>query len=77
MSTFRPHLERAVKLAGSQRALAKKAGLSQQGISWLLNGAVQISAEAALSIEAATGGQITREMLRPDIFERPRAQGDV
>lgn len=68
MNTFRPHLERAIKLAGSQRALADKAGLSQQGISWLLNDAEQMSAEVALKIEKATAGQVTRQMLRPDMF---------
>lgn len=68
MSIFRHHLERAVKLAGSQRALAQKAGLSQQGISWLLNDADQISAEVAIKVERATGGAVTRQMLRPDLF---------
>lgn len=68
MSDFRPHIERAVKIAGSQRALAEKAGLSQQGISWLLNEAPQISAEVAIKIERATDGEVTRQMLRPDMF---------
>lgn len=69
MSTFHPYLERAVEIAGSQRALAEKAGLSQQGISWLLTGgAKNISAEVAVKIEKATAGEITRHMLRPDLF---------
>ena len=66
--TFRDHIRRAVELAGSQRALAEKTGLSQQGISWLLNEAPQISAEHAIAIESATSGEVTRAQLRPDLF---------
>jgi DNA-binding transcriptional regulator YdaS (Cro superfamily) len=68
MTTFRDHIRQAIELAGSQRALAEKIGLSQQGISYLLNEAPQVSAEIAIAIERATDGQIRREKLRPDIF---------
>lgn len=66
--TFRDHIRRAIELAGSQRALAEKTGLSQQGISWLLNDAPQVSAEHAIAIEVATSGEVTRKDLRPDLF---------
>ena len=69
METFRDHVRRAIDLAGSQRALAKQIGLSQQGISYLLNDAPQVSAEIAIAIHRATGGRVRKEELRPDIFE--------
>lgn len=69
-TTFQDHIRRAVEIAGSQRALAEKIGLSQQGISYLLNAAPQVSAEIAIAIERATEGEVRREQLRPDIFER-------
>ena len=70
MPNFRDHIQRAVNLAGSQQALAKQIGLSQQGISWLLNEAPKVSAEIALAIDRATQGRVRKEQLRPDIFER-------
>jgi DNA-binding transcriptional regulator YdaS (Cro superfamily) len=69
MQTFRDHIRRAVALAGSQRALANKIGLSQQGISYLLNSAPRVSAEIAIAIHRATDGKVRKEKLRPDIFE--------
>lgn len=66
--TFQSHIQRAVDLAGSQRALAEKAGLSQQAISWLLNEAPQVTAEVAIKIERATDGKVSRIDLRPDLF---------
>lgn len=68
MTTFRDHIRHAIELAGSQRALAEKIGLSQQGISYLLNEAPQVSAEIAIAIERATDGRVTKEILRPDLF---------
>jgi hypothetical protein len=66
---FREPVRRAIELAGSQRALAAQIGLSQQGISWLLNEAPQVSAEIAIAIHRATGGKVSKEELRPDIFD--------
>lgn len=72
MSKFRKHITRAIKLCGgSQVKLAKKAGFSQQYISWLLKDAERISVEAALSIEKATDGLVSRHDLRPDVFGSP------
>lgn len=68
MTQFRPHIERAIAIHGSQVKLAKEAGCSQQFISWLLKDAEQISVEMALAFERATGGQVSRHDLRPDIF---------
>jgi DNA-binding transcriptional regulator YdaS (Cro superfamily) len=69
MEPFRRHIRRAIDLAGSQTALANQIGLSQQGVSWLLHEAPQVSAEIALAIHRATGGKVRKEDLRPDIFE--------
>ena len=69
MEPFREHIRRAIVLAGSQSALAEQIGLSQQGVSYLLHEAPQVSAEVALAIHRATGGKVRKEDLRPDIFE--------
>ena len=71
MSDFRNLVSKAVKIAGSQRKLAKASGLSQSYISWLLLYAESrsaVSAESAIAFERATGGAVTREQLRPDLF---------
>ncbi|RWO34764.1 MAG: helix-turn-helix domain-containing protein [Mesorhizobium sp.] len=69
MADLHSHIERAVALLGSQAKLAEAAGYSQQYISWLLSGTQRrVSAEAALAFEKATGGEVSRHDLRPDIF---------
>lgn len=76
---WKNHIERAVKIAGTQEVLAEKANLSQQAISKMLSrkkwGAKSISAESAIAIERATGEQVKRHELRPDIFEKPAPTG--
>lgn len=62
------HIQRAIEHFGSQAALAERIGLSQQGVSYLLK-AGQVSAEVAVAIDRATGGLVSREQLRPDIFD--------
>ena len=58
-------LKSAIKIAGSQTALAKRIGTQQQNISyWLKKG--RPPAEAAIAIERETG--IARHRLRPDLF---------
>ncbi|MFG1417205.1 YdaS family helix-turn-helix protein [Xanthobacter sp. V0B-10] len=68
MSDFRHLVVRAVEIAGSQQKLAQAAACSQQQISYLLTRAPSISVEMALKLERATGGIISRNELRPDIF---------
>lgn len=68
MADYRTHIEAAVELFGSQAKLAQAAGCSQQYISQLLSGKTGLSAEKALAFERATGGKISRIVLRPDIF---------
>ena len=58
-------LKSAIKIAGSQSALANAIGSQQQNISyWLKKG--RPPAEAVLAIEKSTG--ISRARLRPDLF---------
>jgi DNA-binding transcriptional regulator YdaS (Cro superfamily) len=74
MSDLRTHIEAAIQLAGgSQQKLAQACRVSQQQISYLLKSNT-ISAEMALKIDSATEGQVSRHVLRPDIFgEEARA----
>lgn len=62
-------LKAAVCILGGQDILAKSVGVSKQSISyWLQRKNGFVPAEAARSIENATGGRITRIDLRPDLF---------
>ena len=76
MTKLTPHIKRAVKHAGSQRKLAERVGCSQQQISYLMK-AQSISAEMAMRLDTATGGVVSRHVLRPDIFGAtpPAAEG--
>lgn len=47
-------LKRAIKLAGSQKKLAKKTGLSQQFISKVIRGERALSSESAIALASAT-----------------------
>lgn len=67
MTAFREHIERAVQFKGSQEKLAEAAGCSQQQISYLLNEAKTITPEMAIAIDRATGGEISKFALRPDL----------
>ena len=61
---------KTLSMYGSQDAMAKAIGVSQFAVSKWVRGVGAISAESAVLIEHATGGVITREDLRPDIFRR-------
>ena len=57
----------------SQEQFGKKIGVSQ-GLVWQwLDGRTLITAERAVRIERRTAGEITRQELRPDIFEKVSA----
>ena len=68
MSNFRELVRQAAEKAGTQAKLAEAIGLSQQGVSFLINEASSISAETAMAIDKFTQGEISKKMLRPDIF---------
>lgn len=62
-------LNKAVSIVGSQKALADQIGVVQSAVAnWLSRG--NIPAEHCLAIEKATGGQVTRQELRPDDAHR-------
>ena len=64
-------LGHAIALLGSQSALARAAGVAQQ----VLNRAVQrgghVSPRIALGIHKATGGKVSADQLRPDLWASP------
>lgn len=63
-------LERAIKIAGSQTALARLINKTQAHVwNWLQAG--RVPGEHCIAIEQATGGQVTRYELRPDVFGDP------
>lgn len=68
MVEWKEHLQRAIEHLGSQPVLAREIGCSQSKISWLLQKAEKIDAEDAVAIERATGGQVTKNQLRPDLW---------
>lgn len=70
-------LERAIRIAGSQSALARAAGIRQQDIWYYLNRANgRVPAEKCAAIEKATGGRVTCRDLRPDVFRPDQAQAE-
>ncbi len=64
-------IETAVKLAGGQSALGRAIGKRQSSVrEWLLPGG-RVPAEMCGPISAATGGRVTVQHLRPDVFGHP------
>lgn len=62
-------LQRAIKIAGTQAALAAQLGITQSAVQqWL-----RVPAERVLAVEAATG--ISRHDLRPDIYGPAPTEG--
>lgn len=60
-------LNRAIEIVGGQTSLAALIGKKQSNVSmWLRR--KKVAAECCIAIEAATGGQVTRHDLRPDVF---------
>lgn len=66
-------LQRAVQVAGSQAALAKKLGVTPQHVWNWLNRDEKVPAEQAIPIETATEGKVSRHDLRPDLYPDPQA----
>lgn len=66
-------IERAVEVCGGQSALARAiGGTIKQAHVWKWLRAGRPPAERCRDIERATGGKVTKEQLRPDIFVEPR-----
>ncbi len=62
-----PALTKVIELAGGVAKLANAIGVSSQAISqW-----GRVPAERVLAVEAAVGGEVSRNDLRPDIYPAP------
>lgn len=60
-------LRRAIRVAGCQAELARRLGITSMAVTqWRKRG--RIPAEWVTRIEEATGGAVTREELRPDLY---------
>ncbi|MBU2789707.1 helix-turn-helix domain-containing protein [Acidithiobacillus caldus] len=66
-----PSLLLALQIAGSQRALAKLAGVSQPAVHKWVKGLSSPGLKASVQIERATNGAVRCSDLRPDIFGPP------
>lgn len=62
-------LEKAIKIVGSQYRMAKILG-KRQSLIWYWLKCGRVSAASVIPIEQATGGQVTRHELRPDIYPK-------
>jgi DNA-binding transcriptional regulator YdaS (Cro superfamily) len=63
-------IKAAVRKCGSQAKLGARAGVKQASI-WTAIQAGRVSAELALGIHRATGGEVPGSKLRPDLWARP------
>ncbi len=61
-------LAKAIGIVGGQTQLARLLGVKQANVWHWLNRAERIPAEYVLPIEKATGGEVSRHLLRPDLF---------
>lgn len=64
-------IEQAVVIVGSQAGLARELGVSVPCIHQWLSGERPVPAGRCLAIEKATNGQVSRYVLRPDIYGDP------
>ncbi|UCQ52888.1 helix-turn-helix domain-containing protein [Edwardsiella tarda] len=67
-------VQKAIEIAGSQMALAKRCGKAQSTICDWLNGKKRISPQNVPILVAATNGEVGAHEFRPDlpeIFPRP------
>lgn len=63
-----PGVDKAIRAAGSQQALAERLGLRQSAISKRLYGDVALTAEWAVQVERALGGAVDRRDIVPGIW---------
>ncbi len=63
-------LQAAIECCGSAVRLARAIGVSPQAVTqWKRRGCVP--AARVVAVEAATGGLVSRHLLRPDLYGRP------
>ena len=63
-------IEVAVSFFGSQSQLARKLGVNRSTVNSWIHGRNRIPAEKAVSIEKLTNSLVTRNDLRPDLFNQ-------
>jgi len=63
------YLKKAIKILGSQQALADAVGVSQPAVYKWTQQHNPIPLERAFQIERATRGAVTAKQLRPDFFD--------
>lgn len=64
--TKKQALRKACKLVGGKSAMARLTGVTRQAVQhWARNG---VPANRVIKIEKATGGEVTRYELRPDLY---------
>ena len=61
-------LEKAIRLAGGQTAVARACGVKQQHVWYWLRKAHRWPAEHVITLCDLTGGVFKRQDLRPDVF---------
>ncbi len=66
-STVRHLLEKAISHFGSEAKLGQATGYSQHAV-WMAKARGRVTAEMAVAIDRATGGEVRKSALRPDIF---------
>lgn len=76
-ATLAEAINRAAEIVGSDTALARLCGVSQAAI-WNARDRNKISPKLSIAIEGATGGQVPRSSMRPDLWppvSAPSSQG--
>jgi DNA-binding transcriptional regulator YdaS (Cro superfamily) len=63
-------LAQAVRLLGSQIKTGKAIGVSGQAVSEVLRRGRRVPAEWCLKLQKATGGAVTANALRPDLYPK-------
>jgi TorA maturation chaperone TorD/DNA-binding transcriptional regulator YdaS (Cro superfamily) len=66
-------LAKAIDIVGGQTQLARLLDVKQANVWHWLNKAGRVPGEYVLAIETATGGQVTRHQLRPDLYPDEQA----
>jgi len=70
-------LSKAIAIVGGQTQLARLLGVKQANVWNWLNKAGRVPGEFVLPIERATGGQVGRHELRPDLYPEGSAAADT
>ncbi|HEX6957830.1 MAG TPA: molecular chaperone TorD family protein [Ferrovibrio sp.] len=66
-------LTKAIAIVGGQTQLARLLGVKQANVWHWLKKAERVPGEYVLAIEKATGGQVSRHDLRPDLYPDPQS----